>query len=53
MNKLMAFFALAVMVGFLGILAYKVPSPDLIVVIALTVGLVLYDVITSAFRKND
>lgn len=48
MNKLMAFVAFAVLVGFLGILFWWVPRIDLGVVIALTLVLVAYDFITSA-----
>ncbi len=53
MNKLMAFLALAVLIGFLAILAIKVPSIDLIIVVVLTLVLAGYDVVTSAFRKDD
>lgn len=53
MNKLMALLSLAIMIGFLGILAYKVPSIDLVIVVAFTLVLAAYDVITSAFGKKD
>ena len=53
MNRLLALFAFAVFAGFVGILAFEVPSPDLILVIALTLVLVAYDMITSASDKRD
>ncbi len=53
MNKLLAVLAFGFLAAFLGILAYRVPSPDLIVVIALVLALAGYDVVTSAFRKKD
>ncbi len=53
MNKLLALFALVTIGGFIGILAYHVPSPDLIVVAALTFGLVVYDFATSARDPKD
>jgi hypothetical protein len=52
MDKLLAFLALATLVAFLGILAVWVPSPDLVAVILLTLGLVTYDFVTSS-RKKD
>ncbi len=52
-DRLMAVLAFAVFAGFLGILAWKVPSADLVIVIALTLVLALYDVWRSAFRRKD
>jgi len=51
MNRFLAFFAFAAFVCFVGILAFKVPSPDLVIVIVLTTALVAYDFITSS--KNE
>lgn len=48
MNRLTAIIALATLAAFLGILAYQVPSPDLIIVILITGALVVYDFITSS-----
>ncbi len=48
MNRIVALFAYAVFAGFVGILAFEVPSPDLIVVVLLTLGLVTYDFLTSS-----
>ena len=42
-DKIMAVVALATMVGFLGVVAWKVPEIDLIVVITLVSLLALYD----------
>ncbi len=53
MNRLLALFAFAILAGFLGILAYSVPSPDLIIVILITVALVGYDFVTSSGNKPD
>ena len=50
LNKLVALIAFLVLAGFLAILAFEVPSPDLIVVILLTAALVAYDFVSSAFR---
>jgi hypothetical protein len=53
MSKLLALLALAILIAFLGILAFKVPSPDLVFVVVLTLALAGYDVVTSAFRRDD
>ncbi len=53
MNKLTAFLAFAILAGFLVILAVEVPSLDLILVIALTLGLVAYDFITSTGKPKQ
>lgn len=52
MTRLLALFAFLVLVGFLGILAWEVPEPDLVAVIGLTLGLAGWDLATSA-RKKD
>ncbi|MDA0354131.1 MAG: hypothetical protein NWR71_10535 [Paracoccaceae bacterium] len=51
-RPLMAAFAGAIFLIFLGILAYKVPSLDLILVVLLTLALVFYDIVTSSFGKR-
>ncbi|MCL3883920.1 hypothetical protein [Marivita sp. GX14005] len=51
MNRIMALIAFAVLAGFVGILVIKVPSPDLIAVALLTLGLAAYDLATSSGRK--
>ena len=48
MDRLISILALAVLAGFLGILAWFVPSPDLIAVIALTFLMAAVDVFQSA-----
>jgi hypothetical protein len=53
MKKVMAFAALATIIGFLAILGYRVPSLDLILVLVLTLGLAAYDMVTSAFRDTE
>jgi uncharacterized membrane protein YfcA len=53
MNKLLALIALVVIGAFIGILAFNVPSPDLIVVAALTFLFVAYDFATSARDPKD
>lgn len=53
MNRLLAFLAFVAIAAFLLILAVEVPSPDLIVVIALTLGFVAYDFITSSRKNGD
>ena len=53
MNRFLALFAFVIFAGFLGILAFNVPSPDLVIVIVLTLILVAYDFITSSSDKQD
>lgn len=48
MNRILALFAFLVFAGFVGILAFEVPSPDLVIVIVFTTLLVAYDFITSS-----
>ena len=45
MNKLLASFAFAVLVAFVGILLWHVPRLDLIAVVALTIALAGWDLI--------
>jgi xanthosine utilization system XapX-like protein len=52
MIRLTALIAFVVLAAFLAILAIKVPSPDLVAVIVLTVLLVAYDFITSAKPRD-
>lgn len=49
MQRLLALLAFLTVAGFLLILAFKVPSPDLLVVIGLTLCLVAYDFWKSRF----
>ncbi len=51
MNRLLAIFAFVIFLIFVGILAYEVPSIDLILVIVLTTALVAYDFVTSSQNK--
>ena len=51
MTRLLALIAFAVFTGFLAILAFEVPSPDLIAVILLTTALVAYDFFSSTRKK--
>lgn len=44
--------ALATLVGFLGILAWKVPSLDLLGVIVISLALVLWDLYSSVIRPS-
>lgn len=53
MSRLLALFAFAIFAIFVGILGWKVPSLDLLLVIALTLVLVAYDFLTSAGNKRD
>lgn len=48
MNRLTAIIAFATLAAFLAVLAFEVPSPDLIIVILITMALVVYDFITSS-----
>jgi|TARA_R110002074_G_scaffold3167_1_gene17125 uncharacterized membrane protein YoaK (UPF0700 family) len=51
MNRFLALFAFVVFAIFVGILAFEVPSPDLVIVILITMALLAYDFITSS--QND
>lgn len=53
MNRILALLAFLSFAGFVGILAYKVPSPDLVAVITFTLVLVAYDFLTSSGTKKD
>ncbi|WP_424929969.1 hypothetical protein [Amaricoccus tamworthensis] len=53
MNRILALFAFVIFAIFVGILAYRVPSPDLVAVIVLTLLLVGYDFLTSSGKKRD
>lgn len=46
-DRLLRPFAFLVFAGFLGILAYRVPSPDLLIVIAVTLLLAGLDIVRS------
>ena len=52
MNRLLPLIVFAVFCGFVGILAFEVPSPDLVVVILITTALVAYDFLTSSGKRN-
>ncbi len=53
MNRILALFAFVVFVVFVAILAVNVPSPDLLIIIAITVGFVAFDFVTSSSNKRD
>ena len=52
MNRFLALLAFCFLAAFLLILAIEVPSPDLVLVIVLVLGLVAADMFLSS-RKND
>lgn len=52
MDRLMALLALVVLAGFLGILVWNVPHWDLILVVAITMLLVIWDFI-GLLRKDE
>jgi len=52
LDKFLALIAIAFFVGFLAIIAIKVPEPDLIIVIALGVAMVLFDFWQTLFRSK-
>ncbi len=53
MNRILALFAFVTITAFLLILAFSVPSPDLVIVIIATLGFVAYDFVTSSSNKKD
>ena len=52
LDRFLSIIALLVLLGFLGILFWKVPRLDLGAVIALTVLLVAYDFVVHSHRKS-
>ncbi|MDP2696535.1 hypothetical protein [Thalassospira sp.] len=52
-NRIMALFALIMLLGFLGILVWHVPRWDLGIVIAITMALAGYDFLLGARRKKS
>ena len=52
MKMFLALFAFAVLAAFLALLALRVPSPDLLAVIALTVVLVAVDFVSAIRRRR-
>lgn len=52
MNRVLALFAFALLAGFLYILASKIGTLDLWLVVLLTVGLAGYDFLTSSKNKG-
>ena len=53
MNRFLAVIAFLCFLGFVLVLAFEVPSPDLIAVIVLTLILVAYDFVTSSGGKPE
>ncbi|MFX0541525.1 hypothetical protein ACEWPM_007300 [Roseovarius sp. S4756] len=53
MNRFLALLAFIAVAVFLMILAVKVPSLDLIIVIVITLAFVAYDFVTSSRNKQD
>jgi hypothetical protein len=53
MTRLLFFIAFLAFTAFVGILAYEVPSPDLIAVILFTLALVVWDFVSSLRGKRD
>lgn len=51
-DRVLAFLAFAVFVGFVAIVGFKVARIDLTIVILLTVALVAYDCWTQLFRRR-
>lgn len=50
-NRILSLIAFSVLAGFFGILVVEVPSPDLIIIVALVVGLAGYDFFTSHSKR--
>lgn len=53
MDRLLALFAFMVFLGFVAILGFEVPSPDLVIVIVLTVVLVAVDLFKSSGKPKE
>ena len=52
-DKCLAVFTLAVLIGFCGIIVWFVPEFDLIVVAVLVIAMAVYDFYRTAFRRNN
>ncbi|WP_198952289.1 hypothetical protein [Phaeobacter sp. 22II1-1F12B] len=53
MNRLLALIAFLTLAAFLAILAFEVPSPDLVIVVLVTLAFVAYDFVTSSKNKKS
>lgn len=53
MNRIVSLLAFGFLAVFIGILVWEVPEIDLILVAALTVVLVAYDMATSSGKPHD
>ncbi|MEX0628297.1 MAG: hypothetical protein WEB63_10725 [Cucumibacter sp.] len=53
LDKILAPLALLVLVGFLGIIVWRVPDPALIVVVSIAVAACAYDFWRAAFRNRN
>jgi|AntAceMinimDraft_12_1070368.scaffolds.fasta_scaffold257256_1 hypothetical protein len=53
MNRLLALLAFVTIAIFLLILAFNVPSPDLVIIVLITLCFVAYDFVTSSGDKRD
>lgn len=51
-DRILALVAIATLAAFLGVLVWKVPRVDLGAVIAITMGLAIWDFMTNAGRKS-
>jgi len=51
--RLAAILALLALAAFLGVLAWRVPHPDLIVVLAVGFCLAAYDLLTTTWRPGS
>jgi hypothetical protein len=51
-NRIMALLAFAGLAGFLGILVWKVPRPDLLAIVALTLALAGWDIVRGVGRRR-
>lgn len=52
-DRIMGVIAIAVLLGFLGILVWEVPRIDLGAVVAITLLLAIWDVVTGGGGKSD
>ncbi|NNG03479.1 MAG: hypothetical protein HKM95_05185 [Inquilinus sp.] len=53
LDKVLAIISVSFLIGFLGIVVWRVPEPDLIIVTVVVSAMVLYDFYRSDFRKKD
>ena len=53
LDKVLAIVSVSFLIGFFGIVVWKVPEPDLIIVTVVVLAMAVYDFYQSDFRRKD